>query len=202
METMIVSTLVQGIGDKRGLVVFNFDDCNVPQPSAPGDPSYFQHGLAHMVTWRHGEALLLPARARAHGDVDPGDPSYFQHGLASLVSWREEEAVRRLRSGAEARDLLPVIVVAGDDCSRMTFYRTAARRARVYDVGVPILRNDSLFKISKDAISRIARGTSREVPRAADEVGDCLCNSLSTAVCVELALVSPESRAGRLGWQI
>jgi hypothetical protein len=43
----------------------------------------------------------------------PGQPTYFQRGLSDLVPWRWEEAVRRFKDGAEARDLLPVVVISG-----------------------------------------------------------------------------------------
>lgn len=129
--------LLAGLGRKRGLVVFNFDECGAPEPAVPGKPTY------------------------------------FQHGLSSLVSWRWEEALRRFASGADARNLLPVVVISGTHSSRMTLLQTASGLSRIYNLGRPALRDDSLVSIAMNALNRIAAATGTAVPESAEEVRPC-----------------------------
>jgi hypothetical protein len=123
-----------GLGQKRGLVVFGFDECGAPRPETPGEPTY------------------------------------FQRGLSSLVPWRWEEANRRFDDGAAARDLLPVVVISGSHSAHMNLLKTASGYARIYNLGRPILRDESLVSIAMDAVQRIAGATGTAVPGSAEEV--------------------------------
>ena len=119
------------MGHKRGLVVFNFDECGVPVPEANDKPTYFQHGLSKLVDWRRGEAKM------------------------------------RFKSGGQARDFLPVVVISGSHSCRMTLLKTASGRAGLFDLGRPLLGDESLLCISLRFLERIAAATKRKVPETA-----------------------------------
>ena len=58
------------MGAGRGLVVWNFDECQAPRAGADG-VTYFQHGLSDLVGWRMREACRVFAEGRDHRDMLP-----------------------------------------------------------------------------------------------------------------------------------
>jgi hypothetical protein len=52
----------------------------------------------------------------------------------------------------------------------MNLLQTASGKARIFNLGRPMLRDESLVSIAMDAVRRIARATGTAVPGSAEEV--------------------------------
>ncbi len=99
--------------------------------------------------------------------------TYFQEGLSSLINWRIDEAMQRFVEGDQARNILPIVVIAGSRSAHMHLCRTNARVARLFVLGVPLLDDESLLGTAMDFLARVAAGTGRKVPETAEPVSSC-----------------------------
>lgn len=124
-----------GLGDRPGLVAFNFDECGAPR--------------------------LKPF----------GNTTYFLEGLSSLVALRWSEAQQRFAAGNRARNILPVVFIAGSCSAHMNLLNTGSGRARIFTLGRPLLDDESLLVMATDFLARVAAGSGREVPETAEAVG-------------------------------
>ncbi len=140
-----------GLGDRPGLVVFNFDECGAPR--------------------------VNPATGT----------TYFQDGLSRLVSLRWIEAQKRFEASNRARDILPVVVIAGSHSAHMNLLRTGSGRARLFTLGRPLLDDESLLETAMDFLLRVAAGSGRELPETAGAASAPLVCYLWSDIVADIA---------------